>query len=70
LTHAGIHPIGGVVALRAAPWKALFALLAGFALDSFVILPLVSRKHACRECPQKDDCPWMGRTPAAKILST
>jgi hypothetical protein len=30
-----------------------------FILDSFIILPLVSRKYGCAHCPQKDSCPWM-----------
>lgn len=37
-------------------------LLGVFVLNSFLILPLVSRRHACHECPQKDDCPWMGKS--------
>lgn len=39
-------------------WPVL-VLLAVFALDAFVILPLFSRKHGCVECPQRDLCPWM-----------
>ena len=38
----------------------LLALLIIFALDAFVVLPLVSTQHGCKECPQKDTCPWMG----------
>jgi len=34
-------------------------LLFIFTLDAFVVLPLVSTKHGCKECPQKDLCPWM-----------
>jgi hypothetical protein len=30
-----------------------------FAIDAFVILPLLSRKYGCAHCPQKDACPWM-----------
>lgn len=37
----------------------LVALLATFVLTSYVLLPLTSRKHGCRDCPQKDGCPWM-----------
>jgi hypothetical protein len=37
----------------------LLALLAIFAVVAFVVLPLVSTKHGCKECPQKDSCPWM-----------
>jgi hypothetical protein len=43
-------------------------LMVVFAVNSFVILPMLSKAHACQECPQKDDCPWMGQkanTPAA-----
>ena len=39
----------------------LLALLVAFAVDSFVILPLVSTKHGCKDCPQRDSCPWMRR---------
>lgn len=38
----------------------LMILLAVFALDAFVILPLFSTQHGCRECPQRQTCPWMG----------
>ena len=37
----------------------LIALLSVFILESFVILPIVSKKHGCVECPQRDQCPWM-----------
>jgi len=37
----------------------LLALLIIFALDAFVVLPLVSIQHSCKECPQKVTCPWM-----------
>jgi MFS family permease len=39
-------------------WQVLGLVLL-FAVNSFVILPLVSKRHSCAECPQKDDCPWM-----------
>jgi hypothetical protein len=51
----------GVVALGRGFAPGLAWLLGGFVLHSFVILPLVSRRHACSECPQKDDCPWMAK---------
>ncbi len=38
---------------------ALLALLVLFAVDAFAILPLVSTKHGCKECPQKESCPWI-----------
>ena len=37
----------------------MLALLVIFAIDSFVVLPLISRKYGCAHCPQKDTCPWM-----------
>lgn len=37
----------------------LLVLLVLFAADAFVVLPLVSTKHGCKECPQKDSCPWI-----------
>ena len=30
-----------------------------FAIDAFLLLPLVSKKYGCAHCPQKDTCPWM-----------
>jgi hypothetical protein len=38
----------------------MLTLIALFAIDSFIILPLVSTKYGCAHCPQKDTCPWMG----------
>jgi hypothetical protein len=40
----------------------LLVLLIIFAIDAFIILPLVSTKHGCKECPQKNTCPWMKYT--------
>ena len=37
----------------------LLVLLIIFALDAFVVLPLFSIRHGCKDCPQKDTCPWM-----------
>jgi hypothetical protein len=30
-----------------------------FIINSYIILPLVSRQYGCAHCPQKDTCPWM-----------
>jgi hypothetical protein len=38
----------------------MLALIIIFAIDSFIILPLISRRYGCAHCPQKDTCPWMG----------
>lgn len=55
-----IPPLAGAVALARSFSLVLFGLLLVFAVDAFIILPLLSRKHGCSECPQKDTCPWMG----------
>ncbi len=34
-------------------------LVAAFAVDAFVILPRLSTQHGCRDCPQRQTCPWM-----------
>jgi hypothetical protein len=46
----------------------LLALLLIFAVDAFLILPVFSARHGCKECPQRDMCPWMAhkRGPAGK----
>ena len=46
------------VIIRSFSWM-LLVLLVLFALDAFVVLPVVSIKHGCRECPQKNLCPWL-----------
>lgn len=56
-----IPPVCGGWALWDAFSPSLAWLLSAFALNSFLILPLVSRRHACSECPQKDQCPWMAK---------
>jgi hypothetical protein len=52
---AGVPP-----AVSRFSWPFLLLLIT-FALEAFVVLPLVSTKHGCKECPQKDSCPWMKR---------
>jgi hypothetical protein len=44
--------------IRSFSWP-LLVLLVLFAVDAFAVLPLVSTKHGCKECPQKDSCPWI-----------
>lgn len=55
--------VAGAVALYQNPSTVLGILVGAFAVDAFVILPMVSRRHSCSECPQKDDCPWMAQLP-------
>ncbi|MEW6252614.1 MAG: hypothetical protein AB1716_18405 [Planctomycetota bacterium] len=31
-----------------------------YAVNSFLVLPLVARWYGCARCPQKATCPWMG----------
>jgi hypothetical protein len=49
---------GGIAAWRAFSWWRV-GLVAAFAVESWIILPLVSKKHGCVDCPQKASCPWM-----------
>jgi hypothetical protein len=37
----------------------LLILVIAFAVNSFIILPLLARIYGCGHCPQKNDCPWM-----------
>ena len=50
--------VGVPFVIRSFSWT-LLVLLVVFALDAFVILPLVSTKYGCKGCPQKESCPWM-----------
>ena len=55
-----IPAAGGAFALwRSFSWG-LLGLLCVFVVNSYVILPWLSRRCSCAECPQKSDCPWMG----------
>lgn len=49
---------GGIALWSSFSWT-LVGLVVAFAVESCIILPIVSRKHGCVDCPQKDDCPWM-----------
>ncbi len=46
------------VLVRGFAWG-LAALAIVFVVDAFVILPRISSQHGCRECPQRESCPWM-----------
>lgn len=52
---------GGVVSLFGQFSWLLLGLLGAFLVNSYVILPLVSRRYGCASCPQKKNCPWMSR---------
>lgn len=55
-----LPPIAGGIALYGEFSWLLVILLAAFAVNSFVILPLLSKHYGCAACPQKATCPWMG----------
>ncbi|MBW7992561.1 MAG: hypothetical protein FVQ84_21450 [Planctomycetes bacterium] len=50
--------VGVPFVIRSFSWT-LLGLLVVFAIEAFVILPVASTKHGCKECPQRDTCPWM-----------
>ena len=50
--------VGSLLALNSFRWP-IVILLGVFILDSFVLLPLISRSYGCNECPQKGVCPWI-----------
>jgi hypothetical protein len=49
---------GGIALWRSFSWWLLGVVLV-FAVNSFVVLPLLSRRHGCAECAQRSTCPWM-----------
>ena len=50
--------IGGFCIASAFSWP-LVILMGVFVLDAWVILPVLSRSHGCKKCPQRGECPWM-----------
>jgi len=57
-----IPVIAGVIPLIRNFSLPLLVMLIIFAVNAFIILPLVSTRHGCKECPQKTTCPWMKYT--------
>jgi hypothetical protein len=55
-----LPPLAGVIALCFSFSWILLVLLVAFAVNSYVILPLLSKHYGCAQCPQKETCPWMG----------
>jgi hypothetical protein len=51
---------GGIALWISFSWR-LASLISVFIIESWIILPIVSVKHGCVDCPQKDSCPWMAR---------
>ena len=50
--------LGGIGLYRSFSWW-IVGFMVVFSINSYIILPLLSRKHSCSECPQKTECPWM-----------
>jgi hypothetical protein len=65
-----IVPLWFLPLLAAAPalihgskWSLVIFVMV-FVIDAFVILPRFSSQHGCRDCPQRQICPWMkGKNP-------
>jgi len=55
-----VPAIVGVVSLALKFSLLKLILIGAFVLISFVLLPLTSKKKGCSNCPQRDECPWMG----------
>lgn len=49
---------GGLALARGFSWP-LAVVMAAFAINSYVVLPLVSKRHGCGHCEQREQCPWM-----------
>ena len=47
----------------------MFTFIILFTIDSFILLPLISRKYGCAHCPQKESCPWMTEKKTKVITS-
>jgi hypothetical protein len=37
----------------------LMGLAGVFVVNSYVVLPLLAKRHSCGDCPQREGCPWM-----------
>jgi hypothetical protein len=51
---------GGIALWQFFSWV-LAAIVGAFVLNSYIVLPLLSKRHSCVECPQEEECPWMQR---------
>jgi hypothetical protein len=54
-----IPPVAGAVALAGSLRWGLLALVGVFVVNSYIVLPLLAKRHSCGDCPQRDTCPWM-----------
>ncbi len=55
----GIPTVVSVTSLFMGFSPLILILFLLFAIDAFLVLPLISKKYGCAHCPQKDTCPWM-----------
>lgn len=51
--------VAGIIYLLDNFSLSLLLLVVLFAIDAYLVLPLLSRKYGCAHCPQKSTCPWM-----------
>jgi len=51
--------VAGVVALMQSFNGWLLGLVGVFMVNSYVVLPLLAKRHNCGDCPQREGCPWM-----------
>ncbi len=51
--------VAGIISLSKNFTSLLLIVVVFFAVDAFIVLPLVSRIYGCAHCPQKATCPWM-----------
>lgn len=58
--------VGGLMLWRGFD-RTMFWWLVAFAVDAFVMLPLMSRLYGCGHCPQKEECPWMSRNKEVSV---
>lgn len=51
--------LAGGVALVQSFSLPLLALVGAFVINSYILLPLLAKRHSCGDCPQREGCPWM-----------
>lgn len=54
--------VGGFILLSRNPSPYVMLLLLSFFIVGFVLVPLFSRIHGCKDCTVKDACPWAGQS--------
>jgi uncharacterized membrane protein len=35
-------------------------------IDGYILIPVISRNVGCKECPTRDECPWIGEDGTSK----